>query len=187
MEKVKKTYRSCSKCGKVFTQRQNLYRHNLNCIKNVNFSCNKCLKSFSRKDYFKSHKVKCRDKIEVHCNIYNRDFISNWHLKRHIAQLHSKETVSFKCSNCNKTYTRKTFYDAHVQSCRIHTVKTRSKLNGSTDDASFGLNEVENYLNISYDETTSLYLQYYSQVFICNITLFKRFFLCRQIFSYAIF
>ena len=98
-------------------------------------------------------------------NICNRDFNSNWHLKRHIAQLHSKETVSFKCSNCNKTYTRKTFYDAHVQSCGIHIVKTRSKSNGSTDDASFGLNEVENYLDMSYDETevtTSLYLQYYS-------------------------
>lgn len=106
---------SCQNCKKVFSCRQNLYKHKLSCEKAKTLTCH-CGKSFARRDNLNRHKSKCTGQIKLkNCQVCGKHFTKPSNLKRHL-QLHLKEKETFSCK-CGKKYCRNDKYLIHIQQC----------------------------------------------------------------------
>ena len=107
----------CDKCGKVYKNRQHLWRHRKRCNSDENkdtLKCQTCNKIFHRKDMLKRHKPKCKIK-ERTCKICGREFQYPAFLKKHLKTHEDKKVL--KCDLCGKNYKRNDQYQKHRLKC----------------------------------------------------------------------
>ena len=113
----------CKKCSKTYNHRQHLYRHKQNCINSVIHECIQCSKVFVRADTLKKHIKKCKknsQQKEKVCSLCSKEFVKVWHLQRHL-KTHIQQKNKYQCGNCNKTYSRESFYRCHIKKCNDNT------------------------------------------------------------------
>lgn len=111
----------CTKCDKVYKNRQHLYRHRLNCQSSKVFKCLSCSKEFKRKDALKRHSASCRVKGKT-CLVCSKEFLFPSHLQRHMIKKHSQKN-NFECTKCQKSYEREKHFKSHVEKCQQKIVK----------------------------------------------------------------
>ena len=131
-----------SNCGKEFKQKQGLNNHKKSCGQK-NFKCTICKKSFARNAYLKNHRCKGLV-VSKQCNICFKSFDKLWHLERHMKSHVSKPIMN--CHLCNRKYTRKDKFDAHISTCTVdQTGNHQNTLSeNAIDESDFGLPSMTN-------------------------------------------
>ena len=139
----KKKVPECKKCGEVFSYRQNLWRHQLICVKEVEYTC-VCGKSFLRRDNLFRHrslnkkgesKCKYKENDKLECGtcktVFTREFYeSMWRLTHHpyrvlhekYLALHSREAISYGTFIALKPFYVRTVKtrDIEICCCKVH-------------------------------------------------------------------
>ena len=97
MDQLKQKYASkrgffpCAECPKVFTQKQNLWRHVRGIHKGLqNYKCDKCPKSFSLKENLSRHVKSIHEGVRYDCKICEKSYADPNSLYRH------KKTHAFR-------------------------------------------------------------------------------------------
>ena len=107
----------CEKCSKTYNHRQHLYRHKQSCIKSMIHECIQCSKVFVKADTLKKHIKKCKKNSQQKETVYSlcsKEFVKVWHLQRHL-NTNMQQKNKYQCSNCNKTYSRESFYRCYIK------------------------------------------------------------------------
>ena len=102
--------------------------------------CIQCSKVFVRADTLKKHIKKCKknsQQKEKVCSLCSKEFVKVWHLQRHL-KTHIQQKNKYQCGNCNKMYSRESFYRCHIKKCNGNT---------STRISSAGITETYELLN----------------------------------------
>ena len=63
-----------------------------------------------------------REKV---CSLCNKVFVKVWHLQEHL-KTHMQQKNKYQCGNCNKTYSKESFYRCHKKKCNGNTTTTTS-------------------------------------------------------------
>ena len=50
----------------------------------------------------------------------SKEFVKVWHLQRHL-KTHMQQKNKYQCGNCNKKYSRESFYSCHIKKCNGNT------------------------------------------------------------------
>ena len=114
-----------SQCRKVYTNKNNRHRHEMNCKKGefpssvTTFKCENewCLKVFERRYNYDRHLLTCvepKQPIDHACIICDKTFDRPSKLLRH-EKTHEKKT--FSCGNCNALYQRLDKLKIHQKNC----------------------------------------------------------------------
>ena len=115
----KKEYK-CSQCEAKYSCRQNLYHHQLQCLKQKKIICDLCEKVFDRIDVMKRHKINCKGKVNLRCEVCELDFTRSSNLKRHVERIHNcdNKDTDLICPHCKKKYKRPSFLKEHIPKCK---------------------------------------------------------------------
>jgi uncharacterized Zn-finger protein len=97
-------------CTKVFNRQQKLIDHYNMHTSTRPYKCTMCEKAYTRNSHLTVH-MKLHSPPEFSCGIcgyacYTRDRLYK----------HRRTCVTYKCTVCTKVYTRKAWYDTHVES-----------------------------------------------------------------------
>ncbi|XP_063290882.1 zinc finger protein 850-like [Pelobates fuscus] len=111
-----KTPFSCSECGKYFTCKSSLVRHEKKQAGRKHFSCSECGRCFSEKSSFTLHQKVHTERKPYPCSECGKCFIVRLNLVKH-QKIHTKEGP-FLCSECGKPFSYKSDLIIHQ---RIHT------------------------------------------------------------------
>ncbi|XP_067321333.1 zinc finger and SCAN domain-containing protein 22-like [Anolis sagrei] len=106
----------CPECGKVFTSRPALLRHQEMHAEIKPYECSQCGKCFSQRKYLKSHELMHAGEKPYKCPECGKSFTGARNLKRH-HRIHTGEKP-FKCSECGKCFNEEGILKKHQ---RIHT------------------------------------------------------------------
>nr|XP_003218091.3 PREDICTED: zinc finger protein with KRAB and SCAN domains 1 isoform X1 [Anolis carolinensis] len=106
----------CPECGKVFTSKPALLRHQEMHAEIKPYECAQCGKCFSQKKYLKSHELMHAGEKPYKCPECGKSFTEARNLKRH-HRIHTGEKP-FKCSECGKCFNEEGILKKHQ---RIHT------------------------------------------------------------------
>ncbi|XP_069835713.1 zinc finger protein 420-like [Dendropsophus ebraccatus] len=102
----------CSECGKCFTQKSNLFRHEITRSEQRPFVCNECGESYTPKDHQASH---TREK-PFSCDTCGKCFTQRGILHRH-QRIHN-DKKPFTCGECGKCFTCKSYVVEHQKIAR---------------------------------------------------------------------
>ncbi|XP_063814388.1 oocyte zinc finger protein XlCOF7.1-like [Pseudophryne corroboree] len=105
---------SCSVCGKGFTKKSSLVRHQIVHIGEKPFSCFDCRKCFARKSTLVEHQKIHTSEKPFSCSDCGKCFTRKANLLDH-QRIHTGES-SFSCSDCGKSFTNKTVLVRHQRS-----------------------------------------------------------------------
>lgn len=107
---------TCSQCGKAFTSRRCLLKHDNFHHKGLRFPCEHCGKGFFGKDALVRHTLIHTGERPFKCDDCDKSFRSSAELKIH-RRYHTGERP-FKCSICQKGFVQSCFLTLHM---RTHT------------------------------------------------------------------
>ncbi|XP_053721590.1 zinc finger protein 23-like [Synchiropus splendidus] len=115
MQKPLETY-PCSQCGKIFSSRRCLMKHDNFHHKGMRFPCEHCGKGFFGKDALVRHTLIHTGERPFKCDDCDKSFRSSAELKIH-RRYHTGERP-FKCTVCSKGFVQSCFLTLHM---RTHT------------------------------------------------------------------
>ncbi|XP_069837110.1 zinc finger protein 629-like isoform X2 [Dendropsophus ebraccatus] len=105
---------SCPECGKGFTKKSSLVRHQIVHMGDKPFSCTVCSKSFARKSTLVEHKKTHTCEKPYSCSDCGKCFVRRANLLDH-QRIHTGERL-FSCPICPKSFTNKTILVRHQKS-----------------------------------------------------------------------
>ncbi|XP_040287450.1 zinc finger protein 569-like isoform X3 [Bufo bufo] len=114
-QKGKKSY-PCSECGKCFTQKSELERHQRVHTGEKPYPCSECGKCFTHKSDLKRHQRVHTGEKPYPCSECGKCFTQKSELKRH-QRVHTGEKP-YPCSECGRCFTQKSKLEMHQ---RVHT------------------------------------------------------------------
>ena len=90
----------CDKCGKKFTAKTNLTRHEKTHTKE-NFTCGQCDGKYNTKRALQEHDTRVHSSVLYPCEQCKKSFTCKSSLKKH-AKCHSNVEKTFECEYCYK-------------------------------------------------------------------------------------
>ncbi|KAJ9581249.1 hypothetical protein L9F63_023575 [Diploptera punctata] len=106
----------CRHCGKKYTSKACLLKHESQHTNNGVFKCRQCNNCFSSKQEYRSHRTKQHRK-QWSCSECHRSFSNSSNLKNHYNNKHlGREAKSFACNICGKLFKQKGNLKVHVDS-----------------------------------------------------------------------
>lgn len=123
----------CEFCGKTFTRKGHLGRHNFIHTGIRPYKCSQCSMTFARADYLKNHMRRHSENIIYSCKICKLSFDNNAECVNHV-ETHNQQTYEppvetnasksllrpksrpFECDRCEKSYTKKSHLNRHYLS-----------------------------------------------------------------------
>ncbi|XP_044130678.1 zinc finger protein 420-like [Bufo gargarizans] len=102
---------SCSECGKCFTRKSNLFRHEITHTGQRPFVCNTCGKSYTQKAHLVEHQVYHTGEKQFSCSRGGKCFTQRASLYRH-QRIYTGERP-FTCGKCDKSFTYKCYLLEH--------------------------------------------------------------------------
>ncbi|CAL5987357.1 C2H2 type domain-containing protein [Hexamita inflata] len=102
---------SCEKCGKAFTQKNNLTKHS-QIHGEAKFECTICNKMFSAKQNLNRHEEVHNSKFIVYnCQQCDKQFATKYNLEHHAIS----HKAQFRCNSCNTFFNNVQQYSYHKE------------------------------------------------------------------------
>ena len=94
----------CQQCGKLFTCKSALLRHEVVHTGARDYKCKHCDKTFAQTSNLNYHVRTVHDKVKAYnCDVCHKQFAQRGSLATHVASVHEK-LKPYKCSECGKEF-----------------------------------------------------------------------------------
>ncbi|XP_046399211.1 zinc finger protein 765-like isoform X2 [Ischnura elegans] len=130
----------CHVCHRLFTNDEELEEHIRLHPKNKKFYCTVCEECFASRVDLRKHIVGMHGvKTPFICNLCYNGFTSKNDHGLHHSLVHTDFDKPFKCSNCNRCYTDRNYFNNHVKVCQLKAVLFKCNICGKSQTSATNL------------------------------------------------